>query len=158
MANRIGRFESSFSKYCCKDIISGWLVITKFMSTKLGNLIGGSLDVPGTREDLLTYTSPCDGYSKSSATFLYLVDVLMEFNAEERRKFVGFITGTTCLPAGGLKNLQPRLTIVPAHHSDGPYPSVSTCLIQLNLPEYSSAKDLRHYLLAAMNQTGFHLE
>ena len=132
-----------------------WLSL--FTSEEIGNLIRGESDVVWTREELLAYITPDMGYTKSSATFLYLVDVLMEFNAEERRKFVGFVSGSSCLPVGGWRNLQPRLKVVPKEANEGPYPSVSVCSHYLKLPKYSRANDLRQYLLAAMAQPGFHL-
>ena len=96
-----------------------------FTSEEIGNLIRGDLDVVWTRDELLAYISPGMEYTKSSATFLYLVDVLMAFSAEERRKFVGFVSGSSCLPVGGWRNLQPRLKVIPKEANEGPYPSVS---------------------------------
>ena len=132
-----------------------WL--SMFTSEEIGNLIRGESDVVWTRDELLAYISPGMEYTKSSATFLYLVDVLMAFSAEERRKFVGFVSGSSCLPVGGWRNLQPRLKVIPKEANEGPYPSVSVCLHTLILPKYSSAWDLRQYLLAAMDQPGFQL-
>ncbi|KAL5108833.1 E3 ubiquitin-protein ligase HECTD1 [Taenia crassiceps] len=105
-----------------------WLSI--FTSIEVGRLISGASGVLWTREELLAYTSPTLGYTKSSPAFLLLIDVLVAFDTEERRKFLRFISGSSSLPVGGLKNLN---------------------------PQYSSAEELRQYLVTAMEQTGFYL-
>ncbi|KAH9285088.1 E3 ubiquitin-protein ligase HECTD1 [Echinococcus granulosus] len=132
-----------------------WLSV--FTSTEVGHLISGASGVSWTREELLAYTSPILGYTKSSPAFLLLIDVLVAFDTGERRKFLRFISGSSSLPVGGLKNLNPRLRIVCKDRREGPYPSVNTCAHYLKLPEYSSAEELRHYLTTAMEQTGFYL-
>ena len=132
-----------------------WLSV--FTSKEIGELVRGVSDISWTREELLAYIIPNLGYTVISPPFLHLVDVLMSFNAEERRKFVAFISGSACLPVGGLKNLQPALQVVPKEPSEGPYPSVNACAHYLKLPEYADPSVLRHYLLIAMEQTGFYL-
>ncbi|VDM34833.1 unnamed protein product [Hydatigera taeniaeformis] len=132
-----------------------WL--STFTSAEVGRLISGASGVAWTREELLAYTSPILGYTKSSPAFLLLIDVLVAFDTAERRKFLRFISGSSSLPVGGLKNLNPRLRIVCKDPTEGPYPSVNTCAHYLKLPEYSSAEELRHYLMTAMEQTGFYL-
>ncbi|KAL5964597.1 E3 ubiquitin-protein ligase HECTD1 [Taenia solium] len=132
-----------------------WLSV--FTSIEVGRLISGASGVSWTREELLAYTSPTLGYTKSSPAFLLLIDVLVAFDTEERRKFLRFISGSSSLPVGGLKNLNPRLRIVCKDPSEGPYPSVNTCAHYLKLPEYASEEELRYYLVTAMEQTGFYL-
>lgn len=132
-----------------------WLSV--FTSAEIGQMVRGSSDVSWTREDLLAYMLPNLGYTKSSPAFLHFVDVLMEFNAEERRKFICFISGSSSLPVGGLTNLRPRLQVVPKDPSEGFYPSVNVCSHFLKLPDFSKVEDLRHYLLISMEQTRFYL-
>lgn len=52
------------------------------------------------------------GYTRESAGFLSLVNILVEMTADERKAFLQFTTGCSSLPPGGLANLHPRLTIV----------------------------------------------
>jgi E3 ubiquitin-protein ligase TRIP12 len=102
------------------------------------------------------------GYTRSSPTVRFLVEVLSGFDRAERRLFLRFATGAARLPVGGFAGLQPRLTVVrkpvdgPA---DGVLPSVMTCTNYLKLPEYSSPRVLRERLLYAMEegQQAFHL-
>lgn len=132
-----------------------WLAV--FSSHEVGRLISGDSGVTWTRADLLAYTVPSLGYSKTSPTFLLLVDVLDGLDVDQRRDFLRFTTGCSSLPPGGLRSLNPRLRVVRKDASEGPYPSVNTCVHYLKLPEYSSAEELRRYLLAATRETGFYL-
>eukprot|EP00051_Salpingoeca_urceolata_P006568 m.86770 g.86770 ORF g.86770 m.86770 type:complete len:2399 (+) comp14887_c1_seq1:143-7339(+) len=114
------------------------------------------------RADLLAHCEPKYGYTKESATFLHFIDVLVEFNADQRKDFLRFATGCPTLPPGGLANLHPRLTIVrkmaeEEAESDSAYPSVNTCVHYLKLPEYSSKEILRERLLVALTTKGFRL-
>ncbi|KAM7535158.1 hypothetical protein Aperf_G00000103178 [Anoplocephala perfoliata] len=132
-----------------------WLSV--FTSSEIGALIRGSADVSWTREDLLAYTSPVYGYERSSPGYLLLIDVLSEMNAEDRREFLRFATGISALPAGGLKNLEPRLRVARKSAEEGPFPSVNTCGHYLKMPEFNSAEELYRNLKIAMSQTGFYL-
>jgi len=51
------------------------------------------------------------GYNSSSLVIKYLVDILSEFNVEERRDFLRFLTGSPRLPIGGFKSLNSKFTI-----------------------------------------------
>ncbi|KAM7535929.1 hypothetical protein Aperf_G00000103127 [Anoplocephala perfoliata] len=132
-----------------------WLSV--FTSSEIGALIRGSADVSWTREDLLAYTSPVYGYERSSPGYLLLIDVLTEMNAEDRREFLRFATGISALPAGGLKNLEPRLRVARKSAEEGPFPSVNTCGHYLKMPEFNSAEELYRNLKIAMSQIGFYL-
>lgn len=93
-----------------------------------------------------------------SPGFLRFVNVLSHLSADERKAFLQFTTGCSSLPPGGLANLHPRLTVVrKVDGNDYSYPSVNTCVHYLKLPEYSSEEILRHRLLAATYEKGFHL-
>jgi E3 ubiquitin-protein ligase TRIP12 len=116
----------------------------------------------GTPEDIISWT-PNEiienakfegGYSSSSRTVIYLANVLVSFNIEQRRRFLQFLTGSPRLPVGGLKSLRPKLTIQLRKNilelPDNCFPSVNTCFLFLKLPEYSSEDILREKLIMAM--------
>lgn len=132
-----------------------WLSI--FTSSELGDLIRGSADVSWNRQELLDYTEPVNNYSRDSPGYLLLIDVLTKMDADDRRSFLRFVTGTSCLPVGGLKNLQPRLKVARKSPEEGPFPSVNTCAHYLKMPEFTDAQDLYRSLKISMSQTGFHL-
>jgi len=124
-----------------------------------------------TREELLANLEPKLGYDKSSRVFLELIDVLVEMSGRERKAFLQFVTGSSCLPAGGIKNLHPRLTVVKRvldsnasnlnssgqKNVDLSLVSCSTCTHYLKLPEYSSKEILREHLLMSICEKGFYL-
>ncbi|CAL8107730.1 unnamed protein product [Calicophoron daubneyi] len=132
-----------------------WLAV--FNGTELGQLIAGDSVAQWSREDLLTYTVPCFGFTHQSPTYQMLINILSSFNLMERRAFLQFTTGCSSLPPGGLKNLHPRLRVVRKETSSGAFPSVNTCVHYLKLPEYETEEELRSVLLRATREIGFYL-
>ncbi|KAK7103616.1 E3 ubiquitin-protein ligase HECTD1-like isoform X2 [Littorina saxatilis] len=129
-----------------------------FSPMELGSILCGDQAPCWTKEDILNYTEPKLGYTRESPGFLRFVNVLSHLSADERKAFLQFTTGCSSLPPGGLANLHPRLTVVrKVDGNDYSYPSVNTCVHYLKLPEYSSEEILRHRLMAATREKGFHL-
>jgi E3 ubiquitin-protein ligase TRIP12 len=83
------------------------------------------------------------GYTAASPVVRYLFEALCELSRDEQRLFLKFLTGSPRLPLGGLRALDPRLTVVrkvvdEGRTADSVLPSVMTCQHYLKLPEYSS--------------------
>ena len=104
------------------------------------------------------------GYNIESRAIKFLFDVLSEYDEDEQRKFIQFVTGSPRLPVGGLKSLTPPLTIVrkTCDSNDSPdsyLPSVMTCVNYLKLPDYSSVEIMIAKLRVAADegQHSFHL-
>ena len=112
------------------------------------------------------------GYDAGSPAIGHLVRVMSGFDGQERRAFLRFITGSPCLPYGGLAALRPKLTVVcklppgvASPQKGGPQqcdeglPSVMTCANYLKLPPFSSEAIMREKLLYAISegQGSFHL-
>ncbi|XP_027173820.1 E3 ubiquitin-protein ligase UPL4 isoform X1 [Coffea eugenioides] len=102
------------------------------------------------------------GYTASSPPILNFLQIIQEFNYEQQRSFLRFVTGAPRLPSGGLASLNPKLTIVRKHCSkwvDTDLPSVMTCANYLKLPPYSSKERMKEKLLYAITegQGSFHL-
>ncbi|KAI4349199.1 hypothetical protein L6164_009821 [Bauhinia variegata] len=102
------------------------------------------------------------GYTASSPPIVNLLEIIREFDHEQRRAFLQFVTGAPRLPPGGLASLNPKLTIVRKHCSsraDIDLPSVMTCANYLKLPPYSSKEKMKEKLLYAITegQGSFHL-
>ncbi|XP_027363049.1 E3 ubiquitin-protein ligase UPL4 [Abrus precatorius] len=102
------------------------------------------------------------GYTASSPPIVNLLEIIREFDHEQRRAFLQFVTGAPRLPPGGLASLNPKLTIVRKHCSnraDTDLPSVMTCANYLKLPPYSSKERMKEKLLYAITegQGSFHL-
>ncbi|KAH6805943.1 ubiquitin-protein ligase 4 [Perilla frutescens var. frutescens] len=92
-------------------------------------------------DELLEHIKFDHGYTISSSPIVNLLEIMLEFNLEQQRAFLQFVTGAPRLPTGGLASLNPKLTIVRKHCSmaiDADLPSVMTCANYLKLPPYSS--------------------
>ena len=105
----------------------------------------------------------CDhNYNHDSLPVQYFAQALSEFNDEDKRNFLLFVTGSPKLPIGGFKNLKPRLTVVRKDTGGFPdeyLPSVMTCVNYVKLPAYSSGEILKKRLLLAIREglSSFHL-
>ena len=104
------------------------------------------------------------GFTQDSLAIQYFYDILSEYNRDEQRLFLQFVTGTPRLPTGGFKSLTPPLTVVrkkvDGNQSPDEYlPSVMTCVNYLKIPEYSSREVMKEKLriAAAEGSMSFHL-
>lgn len=102
------------------------------------------------------------GFSLTSEPVQHLFAVMSEFDREGQRQFLTFATGSPNLPVGGLRALQPKLTVVRKHVGDNPdgyLPSVMTCQNYLKLPPYTSKEVLAARLRTAVTEGcgSFHL-
>ncbi|CAG7833938.1 unnamed protein product [Allacma fusca] len=121
---------------------------------------GESWDV----KTLLECCRPDHGYTHESRAIQFLFEIMASYEAQRRRKFVQFLTGSPRLPVGGFKALQPPLTIVrkTVDHPADPdsfLPSVMTCVNYLKLPDYTTIEIMRDRLRVAAEegQMSFHL-
>ncbi|KAL7996562.1 putative HECT domain, armadillo-like helical, HECT, E3 ligase catalytic domain-containing protein [Plasmopara halstedii] len=109
----------------------------------------------------------CDhGYTAESRAIGHLVSILCELPVDEQRLFVRFVTGANRLPLGGLRNLEPKLTVVrklpdvnSVEENDAVLPSASTCTNYLKLPDYSTREIMKERLIYCITegQCSFHL-
>lgn len=76
----------------------------------------------------------------------WLVDIIVDFNDEDFKDFLKFLTGSYVLPIGGFKELGITLSVI---NCDG-YPSAKTCIGILKIPDYKSKEILREKLIFAM--------
>ncbi|VDK38813.1 unnamed protein product [Taenia asiatica] len=130
-----------------------------FTPDELNQLISGDTSPNRwTHEELLAAFEPVAGYTRQSAGYLVLLEVLSNFTELERKCFIKFVTGSPNLPPGGFRNLHPKIKVA-KKDTDAfePYPSVNTCMHYLKLPEYDTAEQLKERLLTAATQPGFFL-
>lgn len=115
-------------------------------------------------ETLMDAIKADHGFNMDSKSMRDLLSTMSQFNAEQRRAFLQFVTGSPKLPIGGFKGLTPLLTVV-CRAAEAPLvpddylPSVMTCVNYLKLPNYSNEKTLAERLKFAMleGQWAFHL-
>ena len=95
-------------------------------------------------------------YTKDSETIKQFWEVLLEFNEEEKKKFLSFVTGCDRAPIDGLGSLP--LTISNGGTDIEQLPSAHTCFNNLILPNYKNKEKLKKNLLIAINYSeGFGL-
>ncbi|KAF3538720.1 hypothetical protein F2Q69_00018299 [Brassica cretica] len=132
-----------------------------FNEEELETLLCGERDLFNMNE-VLDHIKFDHGYTSSSPPVQNLLEILHEFDKEQQRAFLQFVTGCPRLPPGGLASLSPKLTIVRKHGSDSSetdLPSVMTCANYLKLPPYSSKEKMKEKLIYAITegQGSFHL-
>ncbi|CAF2672231.1 unnamed protein product [Rotaria sp. Silwood2] len=108
---------------------------------------------------VLLESTRCDhGYNLNSRAVKWLFDIMINFDIDEQRSFLQFVTGSPRLPVGGFRMLHPPLTIVRKAaennsdntNSDSFLPSVMTCVNYLKLPDYSSKEIMKLKLTTAI--------
>ncbi|XP_010543365.1 PREDICTED: E3 ubiquitin-protein ligase UPL4 [Tarenaya hassleriana] len=132
-----------------------------FNEDELELLLCGERDIWNMNE-VLDHIKFDHGYTASSPPVQHLLEILQEFDKDQRRAFLQFVTGAPRLPPGGLASLNPKLTIVRKHCSNSvetDLPSVMTCANYLKLPPYSSKEKMKEKLIYAITegQGSFHL-
>jgi E3 ubiquitin-protein ligase TRIP12 len=109
------------------------------------------------REDLVTSIKPrCFDNHPDLLEWFY--DVVAELDERHKAAFVRFVTGSPRLPAGGLKEMRPGLTVRLCDEPEEPgrLISVVTCKHVIKVPAYPSKDFLRDRLLYGLdNDPGY---
>ena len=96
------------------------------------------------------------GYKKNSETIKYLWEVLLQFNEEEKKKFLFFVTGCDRAPIEGLGSLE---IVITNEGEKNQLPVAHTCFNNLVLPDYKDYEKIKKNILIAINYSeGFGLE
>jgi len=130
----------------------------------LSVVLTGHHEINWTFQSLLEAIEPVQGYGKTSQIYLWFLEVLVEFDNAQRKKFLKFIMGTTALPPGGMINLKPNLQVGrkrsenPQQDNNLVFPSINTCSHYLKLPAYDKKEVLKNMLIDASSlaHEGFH--
>nr|CAD1817569.1 unnamed protein product [Ananas comosus var. bracteatus] len=126
-----------------------------FSEDELDRLICGEQQDTWDFPHLVDHMKFDHGYTASSSHVIYLLEIMQEFERDQRRAFLQFVTGTPRLPPGGIASLNPKLTVVRklgSNDADLDLPSVMTCANYLKLPPYSSKERMRQRLLYAITE------
>ena len=95
-------------------------------------------------------------YTENSETIKYFWEILLEFNEEEKKKFLSFVTGCDRAPIDGLGSLP--ITVSNGGTKLNQLPSAHTCFNNLILPDYKNKEVMRKKIHIAMNYSeGFGL-
>lgn len=134
-------------------VLSGEL-IKKFTANDLYLAICGSDDL--NFEDLKKSTIYDDGYTEDSETVQHFWKILLqEFDEDQKKNFLKFLTGSDRSPLRGLSDIKMTIT----KNGDGDQlPAAHTCFNHLLLPDYKSYDKLKEKLTKAIeNFEGFGL-
>ena len=97
-----------------------------------------------------------EGYTKDSTTIKFLWEILLDFNEEEKKKFLIFVTGSDKAPIDGLAYLP---FIISRNANINDLPSSHTCFNHLVLPNYLNKNLMEKKLKYAINYSeGFGLK
>ncbi|EGG13570.1 ubiquitin-protein ligase domain-containing protein [Cavenderia fasciculata] len=161
VCQQIDAFKEGFNQIFLISSL-GSFSIHEIESLLCGSLAGSDGD--WTVESLMESTKCDHGFTNTSEPVQNFFKIVSEFNEDERKQFLLFITGSPHLPIQGFKGLSPRLTIVKKHHNPPYQPddfllSVMSCTNYIKLPHYSSKDIMKQKLLYAMKegQSSFHL-
>ena len=104
----------------------------------------------------LKYVCWYEEYTKDSLTIKYFWEILLEFNEEEKKKFLSFVTGCDRAPIDGLGSLP--ITISNGGSDLNQLPSAHTCFNNLILPDYKNKEKMKKKIHTAINYSeGFGL-
>lgn len=108
-------------------------------------------------EELKKSTTYEGGYTSNTKIIKQFWDIVInEFDQNQKKELLKFITSSNRAPIGGLGELD--LKIQRATSDTEQLPTSSTCYITLLLPEYKSKEKLKNKLLLAIeNSSGFGL-
>ena len=136
-------FSNGFKKVVDKRFFS-W-----FSSEEIEMVICGERELDF---KALEYSTKYDsGYNNSHRIILELWQIIHNFNIEEKRKFLSFVTGSDRSPIGGLGNV--HLVIVRHGEDSDRLPQAHTCYNVLLLPEYNNKNKLEERLRTAINNS-----
>ena len=79
------------------------------------------------------------GYSPDSQVIRWFWEYFDSLNEDKKFEALRFITGSTSVPAGGLKDINIRFLKI---EDDGILPIAHTCFSQIDLPEYKTYDEL----------------
>lgn len=134
--------------------VAGGPALDIFRSEELQQLVIGSQELDfEALEKAAVYEAP---YSKDHRIIRELWEIVHSLNAEEKRRFLAFCTGSDRSPIKGLGSL--RFTVSRAGPDSEQLPTSHTCFNHLLLMEYTTKEKLERKLRAAIQESeGFGL-
>ena len=149
-----GHKEKCFSFLNGFDSVLAHTILNMFLPEEIQLLVCGEPVEAWTVDYLRSYCAYLDEASYESLAAEYLLEVLANLNDTEKRLFLKFVCSQTRLPCGGLRGLQPPLTIACSNADDADHrlPWAATCFNRIHIPNYSSLEVTKERLLFALNE------
>ncbi|CDR93748.1 HECT domain containing protein, putative [Babesia bigemina] len=145
----IEKQSSAFLQGISSVIPLDWLRM--FSYSELVYLMSGSSEAINLA-DMRANTTYSAGYTETSEVIVWFWEIMDEFDDDQRRMFLWFVTCCKRGPLMGFGQLQPPFCITRDRNTDN-LPTASTCINLLKLPEYESKEVLRAKLLDAMTMS-----
>lgn len=154
--NKQIRLHCAAFKQGLADVLDlDWLRM--FDPRELQILISGA-PTPVDIEDLRKHTNYSGGYNKDHIVITIFWKVVEEFEEQEKRKLLKFVTSCSRPPLLGFKDLYPPFCIQNAGREPTRLPTASTCMNLLKLPEFQDIETMRQKLKYAVDSgSGFEL-
>lgn len=131
--------------------------IKMFDTKELQILISGA-PMPINLNDLQRHTVYTGGYSQDHPVIQIFWEVVFNFDENDKRKLLKFITSCSRPPLLGFKDLYPAFCIQNAGREPDRLPTSSTCMNLLKLPEVYDKKVMKDKLLYSISSSaGFEL-
>jgi E3 ubiquitin-protein ligase HUWE1 len=122
--------------------------IRMFQPDELDLVICGVPEI--TTEDLVASCNYRPPYSATHPVIQTFSRVLAMLSNTERARLLWFVTGSSQLPVGGLRNIAGRSPLVVGPAPAGGMPISHTCFHQLDLPPYTDDTTMHKMLLLSM--------
>jgi ubiquitin-protein ligase E3 C len=160
VVDRLALQSQAFCRGFHQVVSPGWL-LRIFNQCELQMLVSGSISGGWDVEDLRNHCRYGQGYRGADKSVRRLWHVLLEFDDQQRRQFMRFVTSSERAPLGGFANLDPPFTIIRVPLASGDeqrLPTARTCFNELLWPAYSSKQTAKAKLLQAISSgAGFEL-
>lgn len=143
-------FKKGFGRVCNSPLLQA------LKGDELARIVIGETDI-GLEQ--LKHNVVYDGYTAESRCITWFWKVVEDFDVNQRRLFLSFLTGSDRSPVGGLGEMRMTIQRAPADGNTKRLPTAHTCFNLLVLPEYPAKETLKGLLLIAIsNAVGFGLE
>ncbi|CAG8736555.1 2580_t:CDS:2 [Dentiscutata erythropus] len=109
----------------------------EYSTTEFAQLILFQVDEDWSIEMLRKHVKPLD--SSSNYEVDKVVEIMSEFNCEEKKKFLRFVTGSPKLPIGGFEALQLKIS---TRDEENSYPQGRTCFNSFMIPRNNNKLEL----------------
>jgi len=131
-----------------------FLTELEFTPQAISIMVSGTSDI--NVEEMRKHTTCDDGGDKEKSQEIeWFWEVLQDMSSEQRCQLLHFATGSSRLPPSGFEGMSPKFTVTLIKGEVGNCPTAHTCGNQLELPAYSSKKELQEKLLLAIRCEGF---
>jgi hypothetical protein len=95
-----------------------------------------------------------NGYTPESQPVRWFWEAVRRMSQHQRAALLSFATGSSQVPSGGFRFLQPELFTIQRVAVTDRYPEAHTCANMVDLPEYKSLEELEQRLLFAIEEAG----